>query len=88
MSPEGGNRADPPAREPEVYLERVRMGNAVRVTAIDSASLREASVVGPLSAHPGDLDRLAIAKLRRLVGAAPKRPNKNAPPDKGRGVIV
>jgi len=51
----------------------------------------EAVVVGPLNAHQGDLQRLAVAKLMRVMGHEPQpvegEPNKT-PPGKGRGIVV
>jgi hypothetical protein len=51
-----------PARE--VYFEHIVIGNAVKVTAIDSATAIEVSIMGPTSASQGDLERLALQKLK------------------------
>ena len=50
----------------EIYVEFVVMGNTVKVTAIDSGSGLEASVVGPASAPRGALADAARRKLEYL----------------------
>ena len=49
--------------EREVYFEFVKIGNAVKVTAIDSVTAIEVSVMGPANAAQSDLERLAMRKL-------------------------
>lgn len=71
----------------EIYVEFLRQGNAVRATAIDAASGFEASVLGPRNAYEGDLERLAVAKLRRRLERREARQNKT-PPGRGRGIVV
>jgi hypothetical protein len=53
----------PELEEHEVYFEFVKLGNAVKVTAIDSVTAIEVSVMGPASAAKSDLERLALRKL-------------------------
>ena len=48
----------------EIYFEHIAIGNAVKVTAIDSVTAIEVSIVGPASASQGDLERLALQKLK------------------------
>ena len=48
----------------EIYFEHITIGNAVKVTAIDSATALEVSIVGPSSASQADLERLALQKLK------------------------
>ena len=48
----------------EVFFEFTRIGHSVRVSAIDGATGIEVTVVGPASAAPSDLERLALAKLK------------------------
>jgi hypothetical protein len=48
----------------EVYFEFVAIGSAVKVTAIDSKTAIEVSVMGPASAAQSDLERLALQKLK------------------------
>ena len=50
--------------EREVYFEFIAIGNAVKVTAIDSATAIEVSVMGPANAAQADLRQLALAKLK------------------------
>lgn len=76
----------------EIYVEFLRQGNAVRATAIDAASGMEAMVVGPANAFPGDLQKLAVGKLLRLMGREPESrqedPQTKTPPGQGRGIVV
>jgi len=48
----------------EVYFEHIAIGNSVKVTAIDSATAVEVSIVGPVGAARSDLERLALRKLK------------------------
>lgn len=53
--------------EPEgrdVYFEFTVIGASVKATAIDSLTGIEVTVVGPATAARGDLQRLAVAKLK------------------------
>ena len=54
--------ADPEERE--VYFEFVKIGNAVKITAIDSLTAIEVSVMGPANAAQSDLERVALRKLK------------------------
>ena len=58
---------DTTPRDGEVYLEHHTRGAFRRVVAIDATTGIEVSVLGPLNAAPGHLERLAIQKLRRRV---------------------
>jgi hypothetical protein len=53
--------------EREVYFEFVAIGNAVKVTAIDSVTGIEVSVMGPSSATQASLQQLAVQKLKRRL---------------------
>jgi hypothetical protein len=50
--------------EREVYFEFITVGNAVKVTAIDSLTGIEISTMGPANAAQADLRQLALQKLR------------------------
>jgi hypothetical protein len=54
----------PPADEREVYFEFIAIGNAVKVSAIDSVTAIEVSAMGPASASQGQLRQLALRKLQ------------------------
>jgi hypothetical protein len=54
----------------EVYFEYIAIGASVKVTAIDAASGREVSIVGPASAARADLERLALNKLTMRLSRA------------------
>ncbi|MBN8964551.1 MAG: hypothetical protein J0H89_04035 [Rhizobiales bacterium] len=55
----------------EVYFECVAIGRAVKVTAIDSQTGLEVSVMGPVTASQAgsysDLRQLALQKLKRRL---------------------
>jgi|HubBroStandDraft_6_1064221.scaffolds.fasta_scaffold3731974_2 hypothetical protein len=53
-----------PGQAREVFFEFTRLGGSVKVAAIDGDTGIEVSVVGPASAAPSDLERLAVAKLK------------------------
>jgi hypothetical protein len=46
-----------------VYFEHVVLAGSVKVTAIDSVTAIEVSIVGPAAAAKHDLERLALRKL-------------------------
>ena len=50
--------------EHKVYFEFTAIGNAVKVTAIDSVTGIEVSAMGPASAAQADLQQLALQKLK------------------------
>jgi hypothetical protein len=50
--------------EREVYFEFIAVGPAVKVTAIDSLTGTEVTVMGPASAAQADLQQLALQKLK------------------------
>jgi hypothetical protein len=52
----------------EIYFEHIAIGNAVKVTAIDSLTAIEVSIMGPVSAAQSDLERLALRKLLARLG--------------------
>lgn len=79
-----------PFDESSVLLEFHRVGNAVKVSAIDPRTLVEASIVGDPAMGEAALAHAAIRKLRyvldrraRKPGTAPKEP----PPGRG-GTLV
>ena len=51
----------------EVLLEFHRIGNAVKVTAMDPETLFEVSIVGPPGAGEEQLARTAIRKLEYVL---------------------
>jgi hypothetical protein len=60
--PEAAAADLPPSRE--VLFEVTVQGGFAKVAAIDSATAVEVCVVGPAHAAKGELQRLAVAKLR------------------------
>ncbi|MBM3485492.1 MAG: hypothetical protein FJX67_02495 [Alphaproteobacteria bacterium] len=55
------------SRTGEVLLEFHRIGNAVKVTAIDAATLVEVSIVGAARSSEAELTRIAINKLTYVI---------------------
>ena len=51
----------------EVYFEFVKIGNAVKVTAIDGRTGTEVSAMGPANSRQADLQQLALQKLRARI---------------------
>jgi len=52
----------------EILIETRRLGAVLRVAAVDAATGAEAVAMGP-AGDPGAVQRLALAKLRRLLAA-------------------
>lgn len=61
--------------EREVYFEHTTIGGSVKVSAIDAATGIEVSVIGPASAAPAQLQRLALQKLENRLATARKSPS-------------
>ena len=51
----------------EIYLEFISVGRQVKVVAIDAATGIEVSIFGPLTASQAELQRIAVAKLKRRI---------------------
>ena len=58
----------------EVYFEFVQVGQQMRVAAIDAATGTEIIVITPISANKYQMQQIALAKLRRKLGEAPRPP--------------
>ena len=58
----------------EVYFEFVQVGQQMRVAAIDAATCTEVIVITPISANKYQMQQIALAKLRRKLGEAPRPP--------------
>ena len=60
----------------EVIFEFYRLGNSVKVSAVDTESMTEVSVVGPATASEVTLRNNALRKLEYVLArrAAQKRP--------------
>ena len=48
-------------------IEFITIGNAVKVTAVDPASMREACIIGIANASQKQLAELAIRKLKYIL---------------------
>jgi hypothetical protein len=53
--------------EPAVLFEFHTIGTSVKAVAIDEATGLEVSIIGPASAARFDMQKLALAKLRRAL---------------------
>lgn len=58
----------------EYLIEIIRIGNAYKVSAIDTKTGTEVSTTGPLHASEAQLTRAAIAKLRFVLAKNNKSP--------------
>lgn len=56
-----------PKNSEDVAFEFIRMGNYVKVSAIDMLSGKEVSIVGDPKAGEEELKRIALAKLRKVT---------------------
>jgi hypothetical protein len=56
-----------PRRNPEILFEFTAVGNSVKVCAVDPVTLREVSIIGPVSAGEEALKRAALQKLRYVL---------------------
>jgi len=67
-----------------VLFEFVQMGQVMRVAAIDEVTGTEVFVITPISASRLQMERIALAKLKKKLGqpeepvAEPKKPGKYA----------
>ena len=57
----------------EVLFEFTVVGAVMKVAAIDAATGIEVTVMGPVQASRADLQKLALAKLRRRLESANSR---------------
>jgi hypothetical protein len=58
----------------EVLFEFTAIGAVMKVAAIDAATGIEVTVMGPTHASRADLQKLALAKLRRRLDASGSGP--------------
>ncbi|MEM7171009.1 MAG: hypothetical protein AAF530_12625 [Pseudomonadota bacterium] len=59
-------------QEFEVIFEFHRVGDSLKVSAVDPVSLTEVSVLGPPSAGEFEMRRIALQKLRYVLERKPK----------------
>ena len=78
------NRVVMPRKHPGVLFEFSAIGNSVKVSAVDPVTLREVSIIGPVTAGEEALKRAALQKLRyvldgpQLVAVNGRRPGVSA----------
>lgn len=51
----------------EIYVEFKQVGQVMRVSAVDAATGMEVVIMGPVSASQKDLQKVAVAKLKRRL---------------------
>lgn len=61
------NRAAAPRRNSGILFEFSAIGNSVKVSAVDPISMREVSIIGPVTAGEEALKRAALQKLRYVL---------------------
>ncbi len=54
-----------------VFIEFQRIGNQLKVTAIDPVTAREVSVIAPVSLSKEEASQLALRKLRYVLEKKP-----------------
>lgn len=64
----------------DILIEIVRVGDSVKLTAIDAETGVEAVVLGPAHASRADLEKLAVNKLQRMLD---KRGDNDRPTRRG-----
>jgi hypothetical protein len=62
----------------DVIFEFYRIGNAVKVTAVDTATMVEVSVVGPAASTEETLRRTALRKLEFVLAKGRRGDGKSA----------
>ncbi len=65
-------------------IEYQVLGNSVKVSAIDPATLTEVSIVGPASAGEEELARNAVNKLKFVLAKKNQPPPEPPPPRRGK----
>lgn len=66
-APETGRGSGKPVRLGEVLFEFSAVGNSVKVCAVDTDTLVEATIFGPVSAGEHALRHVALQKLRYVL---------------------
>ncbi len=87
----GAKSREAPPGDREILVEFHRVGNAVKVTAVDPDSLTEVSLVGDPAMGEAALARAAVRKLRYVLGrraGAAKSPPEGKPGGGRGGTLV
>ncbi|MBL4666688.1 MAG: hypothetical protein JKY04_04870 [Sneathiella sp.] len=71
-------------------IEFLKVGNSVKVSAFDPATLTEVSIIGPVKAARHDLQRTVLQKLHYVLAKNEREKSKvtQREPDKKGGIIV
>jgi 2-methylcitrate dehydratase PrpD len=51
----------------QVFLEYTPVGRSMKVVAVDPETGLEATIIAPLGSPRGEMDRIAVRKLERLI---------------------
>jgi hypothetical protein len=78
-APETGWGAGQPVRLGEVLFEFSAVGNSVKVCAVDTDTLVEATIFGPVSAGEAALRHAALQKLRYVLKKKQAETDANNP---------
>jgi hypothetical protein len=72
----------------QVFFEFTQLGGQMRVAAIDAATTTEVVIIAPLTATRIQMQQIALAKLRRRLGEAPRQPDPDGESPAGGGRTV
>lgn len=74
----------------EYIIEFQQHGTSVKVSAVDTATMTEVSIIGPSTAGQQELERLAVQKLLFVLNKKAGEGRKDAPSQgpKKPGIIV
>ena len=64
----------------EIYIEYKQVGQAMKVTAVDSETGMEVVIMGPASAAQTHLQKIAIQKLEMQLKKEAEKPEEIPPP--------
>lgn len=87
-SPSSGPQESGKSRE--VYFELYPVGDSMKVSAIDSATGIEVSIVGPANLPQSELERVALNKLNYVMAQKADENQQTAPKSgkNGKGWVV
>ena len=71
---------DGAAARNEIYIEYKQVGQAMKVTAIDSVTGLEVVIMGPASAAQTHLQKIAVQKLEMQLRKTSERSDEEEPP--------
>jgi hypothetical protein len=76
----GSDKDDSADARKEIYIEYKQVGQAMKVTAVDSETGMEVVIMGPASAAQTHLQKIAIQKLEMQLKKEAEKPEEIPPP--------